>query len=154
MLPPCVRSLVARGKGYPFSSHPPPRRLPGEMPTLGQGDRSNDHPQRGGQDEDIGQEGYSCRYRCEDEDRAGCKARVHERRHEQTPTSTVVDPHHKHPIGRQLRYSTEEVQGQEEGQGKFCGVRAAYPRDLKQVPHSPQEANDESRAKDTVTQPQ
>jgi hypothetical protein len=52
----CVRSFAS--KDYPFSSHLAPERLPREMPAAGHGDRCNDDPQRGGQYEVRGHEGY------------------------------------------------------------------------------------------------
>jgi hypothetical protein len=41
---------------------------------------------------------------------------VHEHRQEQTPSGTVVDPHHQNPEGRHSHYNGEQVQGHEEGQ--------------------------------------
>src|SRR5215213_9938755 len=103
------RALSARARATPFSSHPLPERwLSREVPTVDHDDCSNNDPQRGGKYEVIGQEGHPCYHRRED-NHAGCETHVHEHRHEQTLTGTLVDPHHKHPKGRQSRYSKEEL---------------------------------------------
>ncbi len=79
---------------------------------------------------------------------------MHEHRHEQAP-GAVVDPHHEHPVGRQLRCTREEVQGNEEGQGDRSGVSSTYPGGgHKEVPRAPQDAHDEPGRQDAVMQPQ
>jgi hypothetical protein len=73
------------------------------MPALGQGDRSNDHPQYGSPYEVKGHEGHSCylqRAERINDIRGEYETRVHEHRYEQTP-GTVVYPHHEHPEGNQ-----------------------------------------------------
>jgi hypothetical protein len=51
--------LLHRWWATPFSSHSPPGRQWREVSALGQGDRSNDHPQRSRKYEVIGHEGPS-----------------------------------------------------------------------------------------------
>ena len=73
----------SRVSATPFSSHSSPERwLSREMPVVGQGDRSNDHPQSGGICVTTDQVGHY-RRRWEEDEREGPKTGVHEHRYEQ-----------------------------------------------------------------------
>ena len=95
---------------------------PFKLAAVGHGDRRNDDPQGGGQNEVVGQEGYP-RYRQGIKDsHAGREARVHEHRHEQAP-GPVVDPYHEHPVGWQ---EGEEHHGQVDGHRTVIGDRPRF----------------------------
>src|SRR5215217_5316307 len=118
------------------------------MPAIGHGDRSDHNPQHGGPYEVIGHESHPCRQRHEDSV-ASYETHVHEHLHEQT-LSTVVNPHHKHPVGWQ---PSEEEYRQDVRQREGSGGDAASPEERREVPRSPQHAHDKPCSKDTVTQP-
>src|SRR5215203_4432409 len=131
----------------PYSSHPPPGRwLAREVPALGQGDRSNDDPQHGGPYEVPRPEGHPCYPNRRGDYPVRDDTRVHEHRHQQAPISTLVDPHHEHPVGGQ---EGEEDRGHEEGEGD-PGGGAASPDIREEVPRAPQEPHEEPGSEDAV----
>src|SRR5215208_5195468 len=68
------------------------------MPVVGYGDRSNDGPQRGGPYEVPRHERHPYHPHRSGDYPERYETRVHENRHEQA-LSTLVDPHHQHPVG-------------------------------------------------------
>src|SRR5215217_8834688 len=147
-----LRAFSRREKvrASPSSSHPPPERwlarYSREMPVVGQGDRSNDDPQHGAEYEEKGEQRPPWRQRCKDH-QAACGTPVHEHRYEQA-LSTIVDPHHKHPIGREPSENIRSHNGRQEHSGE---IGACPPVVQRKVGHSPQHTHDEPRSKDTVT---
>src|SRR5215217_2232257 len=115
------------------------------MPVVGHGDRSNDDPQHGGPYEVPRHEGHPCYPHRRGDYPERYETRVHEDRHEQA-LSTLVDPHHKHPVGGQ---EGEEDRGHEEGEGD-PGGGAASPDVREEVPRSPQEPHEEPGSEDAV----
>ena len=69
---------------------------------------------------------------------------MHDHGDEQT-SGPVVDPHHEHPVGRQLPdKETEAIQSHEKAHGKTSGVRRGDPDVVRQeVPRSPRHPDQE-----------
>ena len=114
---------------------PSPQRLSRELPAVGHGERGNDEPQRGGQYEVIGHERHPCTSRRWRNQRAGRETRVHEHRDEQAP-STVVDPHHQHPVRRQYT-DREQERVQEEGPSGALPEGVPLPQTFTRKCHAP-----------------
>ena len=88
---------------------------------LGHEDHCNDYPQCGGPHEVPGHEGHPYYRQGRRDQPERYETRVHEHSYEEAP-GTIVNPHHKHPVGRE---EGEENRGQEEGQRQPSGGSGA-----------------------------
>src|SRR5829696_8120185 len=102
------------------------------MSAVDNGDRSNDDPQHGGPYEVPRHERHPYHPHRSGDYPERYETRVHEDRHEQA-LSTLVDPHHEHPVGGQ---EGEEDRGHEEGEGDPGGGAASQMFERKcHAPH-------------------